>query len=714
MKTGRKIAVVALLTLSAVMVLAALVLFFSVTDDASLNANALPKAEKDVILLDINGQRMKESDYVRLNEISAHIKNAFIAIEDKRFYQHSGFDVKRTVAALIKDIKDRKFSQGGSTISNQLVKNTQLGNEKTIKRKLKEAKITRELEKDYSKDQILEMYLNVLYFGKGIYGVKNACRMLYDKLPNEITPTEAASLAATIANPSKYSVLLDPAANRRRTELVLDLMHEQGYLSEAEHKTALRSDIILNYGNIHMNYDEIYNNLALNSALEALATSRAKAATAPFYIHTYFDPTAQKAANNALFYLNDTLDATKEIVIADNQTGAVIAYASTEPTAYNLKRQPGSLLKPFIYAKAIENGALLPDSPVWDQPITSGDYRPANYGNQYYGWITAREALSRSVNTAAVTILQQIGIDEAVKTIQNAGIPLDTKDKTPSLALGGTTYGSTVLDLAEGYLTLANGGNHQKLTPIRMITDKNGKIIYQNDKKSTLVLSKEAAFLTTDMLKHCAKTGTAKQLSYLNYDIAAKTGTVSAKQGNSDAWCAAYTSEHTFVCRYSCGETPFDSIVTGGNLPTKTVRAAMKSLYSSAFPAAIAPPAGLRTTKIDKTIKNEFHKLVPYKNTGFGEEEAIYTTKNFRFDAIDTERLLLGELSVSAQNGAPTVRFQAFPGIEYNVLINGVPCVKTESGYQASKQRFPIGKLEIYCNKNERLLWKTTRLIRLY
>ena len=714
MKTGRKIAVVTLITLSVIFVFAAIILLFSVTEDAKLNANALPKTENELILLDKNGQRMENGDLVAINEVSAHIKNAFIATEDKRFYQHSGFDAKRTIAAILKDIKDRNFSQGGSTISNQLVKNTQLTNEKTIKRKLKEAKITLELEKQYSKEQILEMYLNVLYFGKGIYGVKNACEMLYGKDPNEVSPAEAASLAATIANPAKYSILIDPSANRQRTDLVLGLMREQGYLSDKEYKTAIASEIILNYDNIHMNYDRIYNNLALKEASKVISAKATNNSKAPLYVHTYFDPEAQKAANNALFCFNKTLDATKEIVVADNQTGAIIAYASTDSFAYKLKRQPGSLLKPFIYAKAIENGVLLPDSPLLDEPIATGEYRPTNYGGTYYGWITAKEALFRSVNTAAVSILQQIGIESAVKTIQNVGIPLDYKDKTPALALGGTTYGSTVLALAEGYLTLANAGRHVKTSFISMITDRDGKIIYRDDRKENAVFSPDTAFLTTDMLKECAKSGTAKQLRYLNYDIAAKTGTVSAKGGNSDAWCAAYTTDHTFVCRYSCGKYPFDNSLTGGNLPAKTVRAAIKAFYSEQAPENFAPPTYIKKVEIDKTIKEEFHKLVPYKNSGFGEKESVYTTKNFRFDAIDPEKLLIGDLSITTIDDAPSVTFQAFSGVEYDVFINGRPCVKTESGYRAEKQRFPIGKLEIYCNKNERLLWKTTRLVRLY
>lgn len=714
MKTGRKIAVVTLLSLSVVIVFSVIFLLVSATWDAKLNVNTLPKTENDFILLDRNGQRLENGDYARINEISPYIKNAFIATEDKRFYRHSGLDLKRTFAAILNDVKARKFAQGGSTISNQLVKNTQLTSEKTIKRKLKEAKITFELEKRYSKERILEMYLNVLYFGRGIYGVKNACKTLYGKLPDEVSPIEGASLAATISNPAKYSILIDPTANRQRTNLVLGLMRDQGYLSEDEHNGAIRSDIVLNYDDIHINYSEIYNNLALNEAIGIITAERIAKRGSPFFVHTYFDPDAQKAASDALSCFDNTPGATKEISVIDNQSGGSIAYASTDPTSYKVKRQPGSLLKPFIYAKAIENGILLPDSPLLDEPIADGEYKPSNYGGKYYGWITAKEALSRSTNTTAVQILEQIGVEIGAKAIQDAGIFLDDRDKTLALALGGTTYGSIVLSVAEGYLTLANGGKHLKTSFINSITDKDGRTVYQNHRKETYVFSPETAFLTTNMLNDCAKTGTAKQLRYLNFDIAAKTGTVSTRGGNSDAWCAAYTTDHTFVCRYSCGKVPFDDGFTGGNLPTKTVRAAMKIVYAKSKPAHFAPPSRIKTAVIDKTIKEEFHKLIPYINSGFGEPEIIYTTKNFTFDAIDPEKLLIGEISVTTIDDRPSVKFQAFSGVEYEVTINGIPCVKTENGYQAEKQRFPIGKLEIYCNKNERLLWKTTRLTRLY
>ena len=717
MKKARKIAVVTLLTLSVIFALSGLFLLFYAVGDAKLNANALPNAKSAYVLYDKDGFVIENEDFVRLEDISEHIRHAFIAVEDKRFYDHNGIDLKRTVGALLKDVKDGKFSQGGSTISNQLVKNTQLTSEKTVKRKLKEAKITLELEKTYDKNEILEMYLNVLYFGKGIYGVKNACETLYAKSPAEVSPLEAASLAATVANPSKYSILLDHDKNLDRSRMILGLMKEQGYLSASEYESQISGDIIIIYAKYHNNYSKIYANSAYNEAFNILSEKDTHSFRTPYRIYTYFDAMAQNAANNALSNFDEKFDkdaSNQELLIADNASGAVVAYASNTERAFKLKRQPGSLLKPFIYAKAIESGLLLPDSPLLDEQIDLDGYHPANFGDTYYGWISAREALSRSVNSAAVRILSEIGLENGANAIKNAGIPLDKKDITLSLALGGTTYGSAVKEIAEGYLTLANAGIHKNITFISKITDASGRTVYTDNRVENRVFKPETAYLTTDMLLSCAKGGTAKQLSYLNYDVAAKTGTVSAKSGNSDAWCAAYTKEHTFICRFSAPKDPFGNDVTGGNLPAKAVRSAVRSIYATVTPEPFSPPAALRKTAVDKTIKDEFHKLVPYKNSGFGEKEYIYTTNNFRFDAADPELLLLKGLSVQTTDGVPKVSFNAFPGIEYEVLINGTPCQKSNDGYFAQKQRFPIGKLDIYCKKDARTIWKTTRLVRLY
>ena len=719
MKTARKVTIIILLSLSVMMLIGTSAFLFAMTAEAKLDKSKLPSPANAVVLLDKDDAVMDQNGYVTLDGISPHIRNAFIAVEDKRFYNHFGLDGRRILGALVENVKNGGISQGGSTIENQLIKNTHLTNERTLKRKLQEAKITLELEKAYSKDQILEMYLNVIYFGKGIYGVSDACRTLYGKKPNEVSPLEAASLAATIANPSKYSPLYNREKNAERAKMVLALMRDQGYISTGEYNDAKNRQIVLNYDNFNINYSRIYINSAFNEAKTILSKCDKGKPYNGCMVFTYYDKGAQDSAFNALFSYTEpdrqSDSHTHEIMISDNLTRGVVAYVS-DNNDIEIKRQPGSLLKPFIYAKAIENGELLPDTPLLDEPIDYNGYSPTNYGNVNYGWISARNALSASVNTVAVGLLDKIGVDSAYQAIEKAGINLSERDKTLSLALGGTTFGSTVKEISEGYQTLANYGRHKSMSFVRKITDKDGKVLYDGDRTEKHVFSSGSTFLTIDMMRSCAQEGTAKQLKYLPFDIAAKTGTVACQNGNSDAWCAAITTKHTFVCRFSATDTsdPFDNGVTGGNLPTKVIRGSMKTLYSENLPADFIAPNSLKRIEIDRTIKEDFHKLVPYKNTGFGEKEIILGTNNYRFDTADPEKLLLGDLSIEIIDEQPTVSFRHFTGVEYDVLMNGSKCDNKNGVYHAAKQRFPIGKLEIYCKKNDRMLWKTTRLVRLY
>ena len=308
--------------------------------------------------------------------------------------------------------------------------------------------------------------------------------------------------------------------------------------------------IIIKYGEFNNNYTQYY----INSVMfELKKLGLHENGNKPLRVFTYFDSDAQNATQTAIrgYNGNDDPSPTVELILAKNDQGGVIAHYCTDGKRMT-KRQPGSLLKPFIYTTAIQSGSLIPATPMLDEPTNFGNYTPANYNHTYSGWIDAQYALSHSLNVPAVTLLQNTGVEKCHSDIQNAGIPLAEKDKNLALALGGTTYGSTANEICEGYMTLANSGSHQKLCYIRKIIDENGKVLYRKPDNKTDVFSQESAYLATSMLVDCTRNGTAKQLSYLPYAIAAKTGTVAAKQdGNSDAWCAGYTTQNTFVCRFS-------------------------------------------------------------------------------------------------------------------------------------------------------------------
>ena len=705
-----------LLSLSFAMIVAAVVALETIIGDAKVEKKLLPDPYGGYILLDRYGNRIEGGDYVRSEDISDNIKHAFIAIEDKRFYAHHGVDLYRVAGAAIKDAKTRKLTEGGSTITCQLVKNTHLNSEKTIKRKIKEAKIAVEMENLYSKDEILEMYLNIIYFGKGIYGVKNACRALYGKSPADVTPIEAASLAATVANPSKYSPLLSYEKNASRTRLVLSLMNKQGYISEEEYKFYSTSNIIINYNEIHNNYNKVYNNSALFEC-NVILSNVEKTIQRPLLIRTYFDPSIQQAAQDAI--VNRVNHSTKnrpivELMIAENATRGIAAYASNDPKSFLRKRQPGSLIKPFIYASAIKAGKIIPSSPLFDAPTDFNGYSPANYRNEYYGWIDAKTALSKSVNTVSVSLLQKVGVQNVAEEIEKAGIRLDKKDINLALALGGTTYGSSAKEIAEGYLTLANDGLHQSAHFIDSITDAKGRVIYKRIDLATPVYSAETSYLVTDMLKECAKSGTAKQLFYLNADIAAKTGTVAMGEGNADAWCAGYTTKHTFVCHFSGKDpfTPLDSSITGGNDPTKCVRSALRRIYTEEKPTPFTLPIGLKKIAVDRSIKEELHLLVPFEKSGYGESETVYTTKDFTFDSIDPESLFLGDISIKKVEKEIKIAFSRKEGISYETRINGKPCEEKADGFYTKYPLFPLVKVEIYCKKQDKLLYKKAKILR--
>ena len=699
--------------------ISAIILFCLFLQGDSPDPSKLPSLYGNTILLDNTNTPIENDNYAKIEEISPYIKNAFIALEDKRFYSHFGIDPIRIAGAALKNIKSGSFSQGGSTITCQLVKNTHLSNKKTLKRKYQESKLAFGLEKNYTKDEILEMYLNVIYFGKGIYGIKQACLQLYGKKPDEITPLEAASLAATVANPARYSVLFHYANNLDRSRTVLSLMNKQGYLSDSEFTSACASNLVINYNDFHNNYAENYRNLVLFEYQNMVPNVNYNKYKKPFFIYTKFDAKAQHHADRALLnYANDIRDTIPsvqaELLLAENKTGAIIAAASlgNHKKSFSTKRQPGSLLKPFIYASAIEEGRLLPDSPILDEPIHIDGYSPTNYHNRYSGWTTAKQALSQSSNTCAVKILQEIGIQKASDRLQRCGIPLCEPDKTPALALGGTTYGSSVQEICNGYLCIANGGMPVPAKCIRKITDANGNVIYKAKAARTdRAFSKETAYLTTTMLKETAKTGTAKQLSPLSFDIAAKTGTVAKGNGNSDAWCAGYTTEHTFVCRYSANTLP--NKVTGGNHPTKTVRSLLRSIYSTRTPMPFSAPNGVKQISVNKNIKDNLHILIPYEQSPVGARENILSFGKYTFLKADPNELFLRNFTVQKTITGAIITFDIFPNVTYQASVNGNIIPIEENGIKIKSGKFPLIRLDIVCSNEGQILHKATKIIRL-
>ncbi len=713
MKKTRKIWIILCFSLSIAILIGGVSFVSYLLSDAKLDDSKLPFAAGNIKIYDSFGNLIEDENYVKSSDISENIKNAFIAIEDKRFYQHKGVDPYRIGGAIFSNIKSGGYVQGASTITCQLVKNTHLSNEKTFKRKLQEAKIAVEVEKKYDKNQIMEMYLNVLYFGKGIYGIKNACLSIFGKHPKDISVAEAAMLAATVANPAKYSPLSHANNNRKRADLVLSLMKKQGFIRNEEIKV---SDIVINNENFHNNSVKNCRNSILFEASQKIGKPISYLIKNKCVIHSYIEPSLQAAAENAIdqkefdAICKSGKTADKHILIANNRTHGISAYASNDAkTAFSASGQPGSTIKPFVYAAAIEQGKLLPGSQFSDKRETFGEYSPKNYGDAYVGWISASKALASSSNTIAVKILNETGVDYVYNYIKNCGFSLTEKDKNLALALGGTTFGSNMIQIGEGYQTFSNGGIRNELTFIKKITDRSGKTIYKNKNDSIKAISFQASYFIRKMLKETVESGTASQLSYLGIDVCAKTGTVAKGDGNSDAWIAGYTPDHTFVCHYgSTGKDCMNNSATGGNHAAKTIRFALREIYSDKKPGRFVDPIGIHKIKVNSYLKNERHVLIPYSEFPFGDFEEIETWNGFSFERLEKESVYLSDLSISESG---EITFSRIDGVYYKVKINGKKCKDKGLSFQAEIKRSGVAKLEIECSANGRVLFTKRKWI---
>ena len=711
MKKTRKVFFILFLILSSTLYIAGWVIFLTFSDGATLDVSKLPVTAENISVYDKNADEISKNHRVlKLDEMSHYIPEAFLAMEDKRFYKHNGIDIIRIGGAFAEDIKTRNFSQGGSTITCQLIKNTQLSSEKSFKRKLQEAKLAMELEKKYDKKEILEMYLDVLYFGKSVYGVERACREIYGKSPMEINATEAASLAATIANPSKYSPLCDLSANKARSSIVLEQMKKQGYLTEEATETAKTVDIVIKYGESNNNYSKNIVNFALNEAGLILKSKGISIQT--YNVYTYIDPQIQSYAESA----SETTSfpsalIEKKILLAENKTGGILAYFGKN-SPFTEARQQGSTIKPFLYGAAIEKGILTTETQYYDSPRSYHGYSPKNYKDIYYGWISAETALSKSANSVAVRILSDAGLESACEYIENCGIKLDEKDKNLSLALGGTTYGSTPAELLTAYMTLANQGARREITFIEKITDKSGKVLYKNRKNATQTVSASSAYIVTEMMKSAVKNGTASHLSDLNLSLAAKTGTVARNGGNSDAWIAGFTSEHTFLAW--CGsekEEEMPSSVTGGNHPAKMAGILLSSLYKDRAPDDFTKPINVRYVKINTDIKENFHLLVPRSAFEIGRSESVPVSSKFTFDHLDQEDFYLENLEITSERKELSVSFKRVPGIQYEVYADHKKCREKDSIYQTRCKGNSFVTVEIYCKNGNKTLFRKSKLI---
>ncbi len=585
---------------------AAAAYYFIATRSTNLEADKFNLAQNCAVILDNNGNKVSEISFsqkrktVSVSKIPACVKNAFISAEDKNFYSHHGLDYKRMLRAAFTNLRAGSFKQGASTISQQLVKNTQLSNEKTLTRKLKEIKLTRQLEKKYSKDEILEMYLNTIYFGHTCYGISDAAEFYFGKEPSSLTLPEGAMLAAVIRSPNNYSPFTDKEKCLAARNGVLRRMFALGKISEDECEKAERQPLPANREK-SFSADSYLE--AVYEEFQSLPLFSPYALRNGFRIYTYMDKAMQDYVSNLS---TDADRSGKSLLVCDNKTRGVTAFFTSEG---NLRRQPGSAIKPLaVYAPAIEENLVSPCTPICDEPADFGGYAPSNYRDQYSGWVSVQDALAQSLNIPAVKILNELGIDKSCAYLKRLNLPVQKEDENLSLALGGMTNGFTLPELTAAYAALANGGEFAPVAFIRKIETETGEILYERTAAPVRAFSADTACLTNRMLRECVLGGTAKKLNVLPFEACAKTGTCGTEKGNTDAWSISYTTRHTVGIWMGNADNSLTDI-TGGGLPCHYAMLLLKKQYENSAPQNFAQDPTLVTCVLDKIAYDKDHVL---------------------------------------------------------------------------------------------------------
>ncbi len=568
-----------------------------VTAGVRLDERKLSLDTTCVRLYDTDGEQIETAKRksVSLGEVPAYVKQAFVAVEDKRFYSHHGLDYKRICKATLKNLASFSFREGASTISQQLIKNTHLSGEKTLKRKLRECKLTLQLEKRYKKDEILGLYLNSIYFGHDAFGIGDASAFYFGKDAEELTPAQAAMLAALVRSPNTYSPFKSPEKCLGRRNFVLSLMREQGYLSKEETNAAQAEPL----PTTPFSHGE---NAYLSLVFEELAEIFPETAgLSSLRVYTCMDSSLQKDLSS--------ISAESDVcaLVLDNSAHALKALHST---CGILKRVPASTIKPLlVYAPAIEEDKICPATPILDEKTDFSGYCPDDAGGATGSYMSARYALSHSVNIPAVKLLNEMGCEKCAGYLEKLGLPVPEEDRTLALALGAMSEGFPLPALANGYAALADGGKYAPFHTVERVEDEEGRVLYRAAPSPARVFSEETAYLVNDMLKTAAKEGTAKRLRFLPFEVCAKTGTAEGKGGNTDAYTIAYTSEDTVaVWLGNQDRTPIRA--TGGGLPANYVLEILSNLYKENAPAPFPSCSGVEELAFDKEEYETAHRIL--------------------------------------------------------------------------------------------------------
>ena len=539
---------------------------------------------------------------VDLAKLPAYVPAAFISIEDRRFYTHTGFDPVGIGRAIVAGVSEGRATQGASTITQQLARNLFLNADRTVERKAKELVWSIQLERTYSKKEILSLYLSRVYFGSGAYGLEAASRRYFNKPASRLSLREAATLAGVLKSPTNYNPVEQPKAAAERAALVLDAMVDTGAITQADRNKAMAAPL------------KVWNSSPTAPAqyfVDWLDAQRRQILPQPkqdTVVETTLDLPMETAAADATravltrYKAQSVSQAALVAVDGQGRVRAMIGGADYTAGPYNravtARRQAGSAWKPFVYLTALEAGAT-PDMLVVDEPLTIGTWSPQNYAGGYLGQMTLEQAVTQSVNTVAARTADEVGRGNVASTARRLGIasPVNTD---PAMALGTTLV--SPLEMTQAYAAFSNGGNRVAAYGIERIRTNGGQLIYQRKAQPQVrVIANPALSDMNRMLRSVVTSGTGGRAKIAGYDLAGKTGTTSDYK---DAWFAGYSGGFTTVVWMGRDDAAPMQRITGGGAPAELWRGfmsvALKRVPTQAIPAGpaaplISPPAPVET-----------------------------------------------------------------------------------------------------------------------
>lgn len=550
---------------------------------------------------------------VKLADVPKNLQNAFVATEDARFYSHHGIDPIGILRAVWVNIAHNGVAEGGSTITQQLARNAFLTQDRTLKRKLQEALLALRLEQHYTKQEILEMYMNQIYFGQGAYGVQAAAHVYFGKDVKDLTLAQCAILAGLPQSPNAYSPFNDLEAGKKRQAVVLGQMVKYNYLDQATADEAKNADLELvakvekthESNNASYFVDYVISEVSKKYGEDAIYKDGLK-------IYTTIDMDAQNAAVAAMknlpnFYTdkNGLAQPQGALVAINPHNGYIVAMVGGRGDdsfnrATQAVRQPGSSFKPFVYLAAIQKG-MTPGTIVDDSPVDYGGWSPQNYEREFGGNMTLRYALQHSVNVPAVKIADEVGMGKVLDLAESLGLStLDKeKDRPLSSALGGLTHGVIPIEMATAYGTFANGG--VKVTPVAItkIIDRNGQVLEEYSVDEKRVIEEKDAYIITNMLESVIHGGTGGAAD-IGRPMAGKTGTT---DDSKDAWFVGYTPD--LVAAVWMGDDyGVETLqgITGGTVPAQIWHDFMSVALANTPPSDFSVPPGAHS------ISNEGHQ----------------------------------------------------------------------------------------------------------